>query len=170
MRGLLFAVAISGLFTFTSEAQSFQERFNTLLQDAQGKIIGTPSQTNNYQLELTMHRAGKSARYQIAFNGGKVSTDLLDRLSDQNTNSEPKTISFSVTFTPFGDGGGEASVFVGRNITFKTKTQGQEGKPDREVVQQRNMGLNTKVALRPGKPVVIFDDEDEKITLKLTEL
>lgn len=117
-----------------------------------------------------MSRAGKTAKYRMAFNGGQISTDLLDKLAEHGTNAEPKTITFSVSFTPFDDGGGEASVFVGRNVTFKTRSPGRGDNPDREVVQQKNMGLTTKVALRPGKPVVIFDDEDEKITLKLTEL
>jgi len=40
----------------------------------------------------------------------------------------------------------------------------------RNFAQQSAIGLSTKVALRPGKAVVLFDDEDQKITLKLTEL
>lgn len=32
------------------------------------------------------------------------------------------------------------------------------------------MGLTTKVALSFGKAVLIYDDEDEKISVKLTQL
>lgn len=118
-----------------------------------------------------MSRAGKTATYRMAFNGGQISTDLLDKLSEQGTNSEPKTINFSVSLTPFENGGGgEAAVFVGRNITYRTKPPGQIPNQEREVVQQKSMGLTTKIALRPGKAVVLFDDDDEKITLKLKEL
>src|SRR5688572_20220739 len=153
---------LATLLMFDCAAQQTRQRLNQIVQAP--STVSEP-QTKNLQLELTMSRAGKTANYRMAFNGGQISTDLLDKLAEQATNAEPKTINFSVSFTPFEDGGGEASVVVGRNITFKTKAPGRGGDQDREVVQQKNMGLTTRVALRPGKPVVIFDDEDEKITL-----
>jgi hypothetical protein len=167
MKRLLTTAFLAALLIFDCAAQQRQQRLNQIVQ-ATG--ASAEPQTKNYQLELTMSRAGKTATYRMTFNGGQISTDLLDKLAEQGTNAEPRTINLSVSFIPFEDEGGEASVFVSRNITFRTKAQGQEGKPDREIVQQKSIGLTTKVAMRPGRPVVIFDDEDEKITLKLTEL
>lgn len=165
-----FTTAILGLLlVLNSAAQQPQRRLHHIVQSPAPS--SSELQEKNLQLELTMSRGDKSARYRMTFNGGQVTTDLMDKLSDQTTNSDPKTISFTASYVPFEDGGGgEVSIFIGRNITYRSKVAGQGNNPDREVVQQRSIGLTTKVALRPDKPVVIFDDEDEKITLKLTEL
>ena len=172
MRKFVKTAFFATVLVFNCAAQQqpqpqFQQRLNQIVRSPESTA---EPRTQNLQLELAMSRGGKTAHYRMAFNGGQVSTDLLDKLSEPGTNAEPKTISFSLSFAPFEDGGGEASVFVGRNITYKVKTPTRGDNPDREVVQQKTMGLTTKVALRPGKPVVIFDDEHEKITLKLTEL
>jgi hypothetical protein len=166
MKHLLSIIFLAAFLVYDIAAQHPQPRLDQIVRSS----TAAEPQTKNLQLELFMSRADKSARYRMAFNGGQISTDLLDKLAEQGTNSEPKAINFTASYTPFEDGGGEVTVFVGRNIAFRTKTSGQGGGPDREVVQQRSMGLNTKVALRPGKPVVIFDDENEKITLTLTEI
>lgn len=167
MKYLLSVAIFALLLAFNSAAQQRQQRLSQVVQIPNSSA---EPQEKNLQLELTMSRGGKTARYRMAFNGGQITTDLFDRLSEQATNAEPRTISFTASYVPFEDEGGEITVFVGRNITYRTKVPGQGGNADRELVQQRSLGLNTKVALRPGKPVVIFDDEDEKITLELTEL
>ena len=41
---------------------------------------------------------------------------------------------------------------------------------EKEIINLKSMGLTTKVSLFFGKPLVIYDDEDEKISLKLTQL
>lgn len=167
MKLLLITACLATMLVFDCPAQQTRQRLNKIVENS-GTAIEL--QTKNLQLELTMSRSGKAATYRMAFNGGQMSTDLLDKLAEQGMNAEPKTINFSVSFIPFEDGGGEASVMIGRNRTYTTKVQGQDGGPDRDVVHQRNMGLKTKVALHPGKPVILFDDGSEKITLKLTEL
>ena len=167
MKRILSAALLATLLVLDCSAQQARQRLNQVVQSSSANA---EPQEKNFQLELTMSRAGKTATYRMAFNGGQLSTDLSDKLSEQGTNPEPRTISFSLSLNPFDDGGGEASVFVGRNITYRTKAVAQDGKSDREIVQQKSMGLTTKVALRPGKAVVLFDDQDEKITLKLTEL
>jgi hypothetical protein len=165
MRNVIIA-ALLGVLALTTHAQqppNIGMRLNSIVSKS-----GEP-QTKNYQLELIITRAGKTARYRMAFNGGSVQTDLIDKLAEQSENAEPRTMSFSVNLNPFDDGGGEATVFIGRSVPFSTKGKDPSGQ-ERNVVQQRSIGLTTKVALHPGKPVLLFDDEDQKITLKLTEL
>jgi hypothetical protein len=48
--------------------------------------------------------------------------------------------------------------------------QGAPPGTEKEGVSFKNIPLMTKVALLPGKPVVLFEDDDEKIALKLTSL
>ena len=105
----------------------------------------------------------------MTFNGGQIQTDLLDKLADPSTNAEPKFISFSATFTPFEDNGGELAVFIGRTMNYRAGSRTENG-VQRDIVQSKTLGHTTKVALRPGQPVLLFDNQDEKITLKLTEL
>lgn len=167
MRNFISAV-LFGILALTAQAQ--QPNLGTRLHsvvNSSGKSI--EPQTKNYQLELTISRAGKTARYRMAFNGGSVQTDLIDKLAEESENAEPRTMSFSANLNPFDDGGGEATVFIGRAITYSTKAKEPSGQ-ERNIVQERSVGLTTKVALHPGKPVVLFDDEDQKITLKLTNL
>jgi hypothetical protein len=145
-----------------------------------GLRVGVPLQqrsdkasTNNYRLELEMKRGDRVARYQIAFNGGSISTELVDKLSDGNS-GEPRIISFSAQFTELDGGGGEVSVHIGRSLPFKVQSRvipaGSSTSVERDVTQHKSIGLSTKVALFPAKPVTIFDDEEERITLKLTSL
>jgi hypothetical protein len=160
--------ALLGIIALTTPAQQpgVSTRLNSVVTTSSKS---SEPQTKNYQLELTIARGGKTARYRIAFNSGSVQTDLIDKMAEQTENAEPKTMSFSTNLIPFDDGGGEATVFIGRSVPFATKVKDASGN-DKSLIQQRSVGLTTKVALRPGKPVVLFDDEDQKITLKLTEL
>ena len=167
MRNLITAILL-GMLALTAQAQ--QPSVNTRLQSvvkSTGKSIDP--QIKNYQLELTIGRAGKTARYRMAFNGGSVQTDLIDKLAEQSESAAPRTMSFSLNLSPFEDGGGEATIFIGRALPYSTKVKEPSGQ-DRHIVQERSIGLTTKVALHPGKLVVLFDDEDQKISLKLTEL
>jgi hypothetical protein len=132
-------------------------------------------QKTNYQLELLIQRGGKTGRYLMTFNGGQVNTDLTDKVTEAKDGIEPPMIKFTASLIPFEDGkGGEVSVFIGRSIPYKTRAPVQSGAAgsgtEREVIQLKSVGLTTKVALSSGKAVVLFDDEDEKISLKLTSL
>ena len=42
-----------------------------------------PLSTKNYQLELTIQRGEKVARYKLTLNGGSVSTELMDRFAER---------------------------------------------------------------------------------------
>lgn len=147
------------------QSSGFRQRFNQIVQS-----VGGEAQTNNYQLELTMERGDEKASYRVAFNGGQVSTEFIDNLAKRGEDVEPLIISFSASMTRFEDSGGEALIFIGRNVPVRTKAKtGPEEEP-KLVTTYRNIGLNTKIALLPGKTVTIFADEDEKISLTLTEL
>jgi hypothetical protein len=148
-----------------------QPRFQTRLQNIVRKDEATA--TKNYQLELTMQRGEKSARYKITLNSGSVSTELIDRLAERVEGSAPLTVNFNASLTPFDEGGGgEVAVSLGRSVAFKSKAQIPGGPPgtEREVISFKPIPLTTKVVLSPGKAVVIFEDEADKISLKLTEL
>jgi len=136
-----------------------------------GQPVERPS-TNNYRLELEMKRGDKTARYAMTFSGGQVSTELIDKLSDRTESPEPRTINFSASFMPFEETGGSLSFSLSRAIPFKTRMpiQGAPAGTEKEVIQFRSISLQTRVALLPGKAVTILDDEDERITLKLTGL
>jgi len=130
-----------------------------------------PSSTN-YQLELSVQRGDKTARYKLTLNGGSVMTELMDRFAEKQENAAPMTMSFSASLTPLDEGGGEVNVTLSRSVQYKTKTQVQ-GAPagtEKEVTVTKSIPLMTKVALLPGKPVVLFEDEEEKISLQLTSL
>jgi len=161
---LLIAV---GTFAQQPAQPRFQNRLNSIVaQNA------APS-TRNYQLELTIQRGEKIARYKLTLNGGSVSTELMDRFAERVEGVAPFTLNFNATLTPFEEGaGGEVTIFLGRSIAFKTKVQVPQAPPgtEKEVLTSKSIPLTTKVALLPAKPVTIFEDEDEKISLKLTEL
>ena len=164
MVGLILGLAV----TLTSEAQQ-PERGIRQRASQMVATSGQAPQTKNYQLELTMARGGKTARYRMVFSGGQISTDLVDKLAE-GTGMGARTMSFSASLNPFDEGGGgEVQLFIGRALPYVIKSKDGKGQ-EREVVQEKTLGLTTKVALRPGKPVVVFDDEDEKITLKLMEI
>ena len=81
MRNLITAV-LFGILAFTAQAQ--QPKIGTRLHsvvNSSGKTV--EPQTINYQLELTISRAGKTARYRMAFNGGSVQTDLIEEQSSR---------------------------------------------------------------------------------------
>ncbi len=128
--------------------------------------------TNNYRLELEMKRGDKTARYLLTFNSGAFSTELIDKLADPKESIEPRTIQFHSSFTPFENAGGEVSITLGRSVPFKVMNPvpNAPAGTQRETTQFKSITLLTKVALFPGKAVTIFDDEDEKISLKLTSL
>lgn len=65
------------------------------------------------------------------------------------------------------DSGVDASIFLGRPLAYTTKLK--QGDQEKEVTSIKTLGLTTKVALAFGKPVVIYDDE-EQIALKVTEM
>ncbi len=151
----------------TFAQQPAQPRFQNRLQSVVAQS-GAPS-TTNYQLELTIQRGEKAARYKMTLNGGSVSTELMDRFAERVEGGAPLTLSFNATLNPFEEGNGaEITIFLGRSIVFKTKSQVPTG--EREVFTTKSIPLTTKVALTMGKPVTFFEDEDEKISLKLTEL
>lgn len=137
---------------------------------ASGGNAGKPA-TNNYQLELIMQKGQKTASYKITLNGGSVNTELIDRITEKEEGA-PQTISFYTSLTPFEEGGAEVQLNLGRYVVYKSMTQTKGAPPgaEKEVTMSKNIPLMTKVALFPGKPVVVFEDEGEKISLKLTTL
>ena len=164
----IYAVLVSVAVVLTCEAQQPGRAIRQSGPQV-SQSSGEP-QTKNYQLELTMVRSGKTARYRMVFNGGQISTDLVDKLAEPVEGVAPRTMSFSASLNPFDEGGGgEMQLFIGRAVPYLTKSKDGAGQ-ERNLVQERTMGLTTKMALRPGKAVVLFDDEEEKITLKLTEM
>jgi len=164
----IYVVLMSVAMMLTCEAQQPGRQIRQQLTSVTSPP-GEP-QTKNYQLELTMARGGKTARYRMVFNGGQISTDLMDKLAEQSESVAPRTMSFSASLNPFDEGGGgEVQLFIGRTVSYVTKSKDGAGQ-EKNFVQEKTTGLTTKVALRPGKLVVLFDDEDEKITLKLTEI
>src|SRR5687767_11658668 len=127
----------------------------------------TDPETNNFQLELTIARGRRIARYRVTLNGGQVSTEFIDKLA--NSPGDARIINLQASLTPF-DGGAEASIFLGRPYAWKSKVQDKASGEEKEITNLKSMGLTTKVALAFGKAVVIYDDEDEKISVKLTQL
>jgi len=123
--------------------------------------------TKNYQIELTIQRGDKTARYKLTLNSGSVNTELIDRFNETEDGGAPRTISFSLNLSPFDDGGGEAVVTINRLIPFKTKAEIKG--VEKEVTLIKSIPLMTKVALTPGEPVMLFEDEQEKISLTLSE-
>jgi hypothetical protein len=156
----------------TFAQQPAQPRFQTRLQSVVDQT-GVPA-TKNYQLELTVQRGDKIGRYKLTLNGGSVNTELMDRFSERVEGFPPLTFSFNTTLTPFEEGNGaEANVFLTRSIAYKGKERPPQVPPggvEREVTLFKSIPLTTKVALFPGKAVTIFKDEEEKISLKLSEL
>ena len=170
MKRLLLVGLMSAAVVLNGNAQQPTQQMRQPMPQPQFSHSGGEPQTKNYQLELTMARGGKTARYRMVFNGGQISTDLVDKLAEQSESVAPRTMSFPASLNPFDEGGGgEVQLFIGRTIPFMTKSKDGTGQ-ERDVVHEKTMGLTTKVALRPGKAVVVFDDEEEKITLKLTEV
>lgn len=68
------------------------------------------AQTNNYQVELTIVRDGKTARYRTTLNGGQVSREFVDKVAKGK--GDVLMISLQVSLMPF-EGGAEASIFLG---------------------------------------------------------
>ena len=163
----LFGIALLlALPTFAqSQSQSAaQPRFGVRLN--QVVAHADDLQTNNLQIELSMDRDGKTARYRVTLSGGQVSTEFLDKLA--KSAGDALSINFQATLNPF-EGGAEASIFLGRPHAWKSKIQDKAG-DEKEITNIKSIGLTTKVALPFGKPVVIYDDENEKISVKLTPL
>ena len=133
-----------------------------------------------HQLELAIQRGNKTARYKLTLNSGGVTTELMDRFAERQEGLPPQTMSLNAVLSPFDEGGGEVTLTLHRYITYKTKAQPQglsgvlpgslPGTAEKEVTASKSIPLMTKVALFPGKAVVIFEDEDEKISLNLKEL
>ncbi len=168
MKRIIFVVLMGAAVVLSGDAQQPQRSIRQAMP--QFSQSGGEPQTKNYQLELTMARGGKTARYRMIFSGGQISTDLVDKLAAPSESVAPRTMSFSASLNQFDEGGGgELQLFIGRTIPFTTKSKDGPGQ-ERNVTHEKSMGLTTKVALRPGKAVVVFDDEEEKITLKLTEM
>jgi len=94
----------------------------------------------------------------------------MDRLAERLDSAAPPTMSFNATLSPFDEGGGEVNLSLSRYVLYKTRApvQGAPAGTEKEVILTKSIPLTTKVALFPGKPVVIFDDEVEKISLRLT--
>jgi hypothetical protein len=170
MKTILTCCAMILLMTVGNFAQQpgqqphFQQRLQSIIR-AEG-----PPSTKNYQLELSIQRGEKTARYKVTLNSGAVSTELIDRLAEKHEGMAPITMSLSVTLSPMDEGAFEAQVNLNRAVMFKTKVQAQGGQPEKESVSFKTIPLMTKVALLPGKPVTLFEDDDEKIALKLTSL
>jgi hypothetical protein len=157
---LLIAV---GSFAQQPAQPRFQTRLNTIA--AQG---AAPS-TKNYQLELMIQRGEKVARYKMTLSAGSITTELMDRFTEHMEGAPPPTFALNASLTPFEDGaGGELAVSLNRNVAYKGKTQTPQGSS--EVILTKSIPLITRVALLPGKAVTIFEDDDEKISFKLTEL
>src|SRR4051812_2839027 len=150
MRTWLKSVLLISLFSLTCSAQQPPVRLSSPPARTE------KPQTKNFQIELQMKRGDKTARYVVAFNGGQVTTDLIDKLSETNSVGVPRKISFSLSFNEFEDGdGGEVSIHLGRSLPYKTKVQagapGNSTPTERELIQEVSMGLTTKVALHSGK-------------------
>ena len=139
-------------------------RFSTRLNQIVDR--SDEAQTNNLQLELSITREGKTARYRVTLNGGQVSTEFVDKIAKGK--GDVLMINLQAGLNPF-EGGAEANIFLGRPYIWKSKVQDKAG-DEKEVTNQKSMGLTTKAALLFGKPVVIYDDEDEKISVKLVQL
>ena len=144
------------------EGSRFQQRLNTILA---GPKQDPPSK--NYQIELQIERGGKVARYKVAVNSGSVSTELIDRLVEQEEGTLPRSLSFHASLTPMERDGAEVAVSLTRHLPFRTTAQ-LPGGSEKEVTQFKAIPLSTKVAVFPEHPVIIFDDGAEKITLVLS--
>lgn len=161
---MVFSLLIAAIAQPTPAPPGQQSRFNARLNQIVDR--SDEPQTNNFQLELTITREGKTARYRVTLSGGQVSTEFVDKAAKGK--GDVLMINLQASLSPF-DGGAEASIFLGRPYAWKTKVQDKAG-DEKETTNVKSMGLTTKVALLFGKPVVIYDDEDEKISVKLTQL
>jgi hypothetical protein len=168
MKRLLRPLFVASLILASVDAQpnapGEQHRFGTRLNQIVDRSENAP--TNNFQLELSIAREGKTAKYRVTLNGGQVSTEFVDKIA--KTKGDMLMISLQASLNPF-EGGAEASIFLGRPLAWKSKVQDKAGE-EKEITNIKSIGLTTKVALWFGKPVVIYDDEDEKITIKLAQL
>lgn len=158
-------MAVQCLAQQPGQSSGFRQRFNQIVQS-----VGGEAQTNNFQLEVTLERGEEKASYRIAFNGGQVSTEFIDQVAKRGEDLDPLIISFTASMTRFEESGGEAVISIVRNVPVRTKAKTSPEEEAKSVTTYRSIGLNTKVALFPGKAVTIFDDGQEKISLTLTEL
>jgi hypothetical protein len=105
----------------------------------------------------------------MTLNAGSITTELMDRFTDPMEGAPPPTFALNASLTPFEEGvGGELAVSLNRNVAYKGEKQTRQGSS--EVILTKSSPLIIRVVLLPGKPVTIFEDDDEKISFKLTEL
>ena len=164
LSALFLALLITGPVAAQPDPAGQRQRFNTRLNQIVDR--GDEPTTNNFQLELTITREGKTARYRVTLNGGQVNTEFVDKIAKGR--ADALMINLQASLSSF-EGGAEANIFLARPYAWKSKVQDKAGE-EKEVSNVKSMGLTTKVALLFGKPVVLYDDEDEKISVRLTQL
>lgn len=160
---------------------------STNAQDRRVRVISPSSSSQdaagledlrNYRLELTLDRREQpGARYLMTTSSGELALDLIDPASTKIDGHEiPRTISVQLNLRPREGDEGEvvASLFIGRSLPYvsgTTQSQARQGADvtSRPIIQERSLGLKTRIVLAPGKAVTLLDDGREVITLKLLE-
>ena len=166
----IMRLVLAATITVAATAQNTPQRTMPLPGRVGTQANSEHPSTNNYQLELRIKRGDKEAKYLMVLSGGQISTELVDRTAKKGEEIAPQKISFNLSLMPFENGkGAEATVFVGRSLVWRSGVQQAANQTGRSIIQEIPIGLTTNAALFFEKPVVLFDDGEDKITLKLTQ-
>ena len=134
-----------------------------------GLYAAPPRPEVNYRLRLEI-KEGKEALIEISVvsSQGKIRAQMMNPKRTLIDDREvPSTMDFTASLSPLEGDRCQVTLFLGRSIPYVTsRSTGPEGKGVSQY-QQMQVGLDTTVILKVGKPLVIESDPTQQVQLTL---
>ena len=134
--------------------------------------------TTNYLVTLELKPAtGDSRQWKYVTTEGTLDISTVSEEGvaiDQH--AVPVSMSFTATIRAITENKCHVKLFLGRSVPYVTgftnsgSPAGGGPRVTRSQIQQIQVGLSTAVVLESGKPLVVQDDDGQRVTVTLTRL
>lgn len=121
------------------------------------------SNTVNYLLALELDPVkGEPRQWKYVTTEGDLAISSLSKEGVRMDDHEiPVSVSFDATIQALTEEKCRVKLFLGRSVPYVT---------GRSTVQQVQVGFSGTVVLESGKPLVVQDDDSQRVTVTLTRL
>jgi hypothetical protein len=137
--------------------------------------VGEPGEalvegTVNYRITLEIKEPGSEPRvWKYVATDGDLEINSLMRETVKIDNYElPRTVTFSATLRTVSEDTCRVKLLIGRTVPFVSGSSGSAGgATTRTQIQQFQVGFSGTVLLEVGKPLMVQDDDSQRMTVRL---